>query len=342
MRTIAIVNQKGGCGKTTTSINLAAELARRGKRTLLVDLDPQGHSGLGLMIDESKIRKDISDLLASDLRYEDGHRAMEEALHPVIAGRLDLIPSTVRLAIVQQRRIQEGGIADHPDRDRCLERVLALVADRYDFCLIDCSPAIDLLTFNALRAADETLIPVETGFFALKGARRQVATIESLMRQVGRPFDFFLLPTLHDEASPRAVHALDELVSEFPYQVVPVSIREHEALRESVSIGISIQEHARSSESARGAAEDFAALGAWVLNHETTDVIRQKLAERTDAQRKALRKSARTPVAPELPESIREPKPEPSSGSSRLSHLIGEKPAPDETISDDSAWQGEP
>lgn len=282
MRTIAIVNQKGGCGKTTTAINLSAQLARSGQRTLLIDLDPQGHCAAGLNIDESTIEQGIGNLLAADFRYDIGF----DDVRKEIGGGLDLVPSRMRLAKLEHA---DGGIADRHDRDRRLEQVLEFVKDRYAFCIIDCSPSIGLLTFNALRAADETLIPVETGFFAQKGAHRQVKTIELLMKKVGRPADFFLLPTLHREDSPRARAVLDRLRRDFPHQLVPVAIREHEALRESVGMGLPIQEHAPSSE----AAADFAALEAWVRNHETTDVVRERARLREEVERKAEAKAAR-------------------------------------------------
>ena len=195
MRTIAIVNQKGGCGKTTTAINLSAELAHRSLRALLIDLDPQGHCAAGLGVPEASILRGIDDALSADLRYDAG---IDEMLWEV-GGGLNLIPSTVRLAALEAAG---GGLADKHDRDRRLMRLLEQVEDRFDFCVIDCPPTIGLLTFNALRAADETLVPVETGYFALRGAIRQVKTISTMAEKIGRPLDFFLLPTLHDERSP--------------------------------------------------------------------------------------------------------------------------------------------
>lgn len=298
MRTIAIVNQKGGCGKTTTAINLSAQLARQGQPTLLIDLDPQGHCAAGLNIDESTIEQGIGNLLAADFRYDIGF----DEVRKEIGGGLDLLPSRMRLAKLEHA---DGGIADRHDRDRRLEQVLEFVDDRYAFCIIDCSPSIGLLTFNALRAADETLIPVETGFFAQKGAHRQVKTIELLMKKVGRPADFFLLPTLHREDSPRARAVLDRLRRDFPHQLVPVTIREHEVLRESVGMGLPIQEYAPSSE----AAADFAALEQWVRNHETTDVVRESARLREKAQQKAEAKAARPALAASLPEALQDAPP---------------------------------
>jgi chromosome partitioning protein len=298
MRTIAIVNQKGGCGKTTTAINLSAQLARDGHPTLLVDLDPQGHCAAGLGVPEGSIKRGIGDLMAADLRYDVGFK---DACWEVGKGH-DLLPSRMRLALLEQA---DGGISDRHDRDRRLEQVLELVSDRYAFCIVDCSPSIGLLTFNALRAADETVIPVETGYFAMKGAQRQVKTIERLMEKVGRPADFFLLPTLHRESSPRSDAVLKRLKEEFPHQLIDVTIREHEALRESVSMGQVIQEHAPGSE----AAADFAALARWLVDHEPTDVTRLRAEQAASTTLKAQANATKTPLAASYPDSMQEPKP---------------------------------
>ena len=163
MRTIAIVNQKGGCGKTTTAINLAAVFAHRGLRTLLVDMDPQSHCATGLGVPDEQIKPSIGDaLLAADSENLDVASHVWE-----VAGNLDLLPSTMRLAGLEA---PGGGLHELPDRDRRLALLLARMEDRYDRCLIDCPPTIGLLTFNALRAAREALIPVEPGFFSLRGA----------------------------------------------------------------------------------------------------------------------------------------------------------------------------
>ena len=174
MRTFAIVNQKGGCGKTTTAINLSAVFAHRGLRTLLVDMDPQSHCAIGLGVPEGGIDLSIADaLLKADSDDLDPSSLVWE-----VGGNLDLIPSTMRLSGLEA---PGGGLHELPDRDRRLARLLSRFEDRYDRCLIDCPPAIGLLTFNALRAAREALIPVETGFFAFRGADKQWRTIRKLI-----------------------------------------------------------------------------------------------------------------------------------------------------------------
>jgi chromosome partitioning protein len=176
MRTIAIVNQKGGSGKTTTAINLAAAFAERGERVLLVDMDPQGHCAAGLGVPESRIEFGLAQALLCE---PPGGSDPLGWLWEVSRG-LRLAPCTVALAGLESAR---GGLASLADRDRRLARFLERVAPNFDRCVIDCPPTIGYLTFNALRAADEALVPVETGYFALRGAERQIATIGALVEQ---------------------------------------------------------------------------------------------------------------------------------------------------------------
>jgi chromosome partitioning protein len=256
VRTIAIVNQKGGCGKTTTAINLAAVFARRGWRTLLVDMDPQSHCAAGLGVPEARIEVSIGEsLIAAHDRSLD-----LDSLSWEVGRNLHLIPSTTRLAALEA---PGGGLHDLPDRDRRLEMVLSLLCHRFDVCLIDCPPTIGLLTFNALRAAGEAIIPVETGFFSMRGAQKQCLTIQKTIERIGRPIACHLLPTLHDAGSRTAREVLATLEREFAGQLMPVVIHEHEALREAASFGQPVVEYAPRSR----AEEDFERLATWLEAH---------------------------------------------------------------------------
>lgn len=253
MRTIAIINQKGGCGKTTTAINLAGLLARAGNRTLLVDMDPQSHCAAGLGVPENRIDMDIGDaMLAAGTRAIDGQRLFWRA------GRnLDLAPSRMRLAGLEARR---GGLSELPDKDRRLARVLADFQSAYDIAIIDCSPAIGLLTFNALSAASAILIPVETSFFSLQGATRQFNTVKTMARRVGVSVPVWVLPTIHDESNDVANDLLVELRRRFKDRLAPVVIRRDSKLKEAASYGQTIFDYAPSSTGA----EDYTHLATWV------------------------------------------------------------------------------
>lgn len=252
MRTVVIVNQKGGCGKTTTAINLAGVFASRGKRALLVDLDPQSHCAAGLAIPEQRIDQDIADALVSDTPLDKTRLVWS-------AGRnLDLIPSRTRLAGLEAAR---GGLATKPDKERRLARVLQPFAADYDVALIDCSPSIGLLTYNAITAATDILVPVETGFFSLQGAMKQAKTIESLERRLGASAPFWLLPTLHETDSVLAEDLLQELRRRFGDQVIPTAIRRDIKLKEAVSFGQPVIEYEPESTGAR----DYSDLADWLL-----------------------------------------------------------------------------
>ncbi|MCH2137630.1 MAG: AAA family ATPase [Phycisphaerales bacterium] len=247
MRTIAVVNQKGGCGKTTTSINLAAVAARRDIRTLLVDMDPQGHCAAGLGIPEERIDGGTTAVLL-------GERIDTDSIFWAVDPKLHILPSTVLLSSV------EAGAAG-PRADRRLAEFLEGVHDRFDLCLIDCPPSLGLLTMAALQASREAIIPVETGYFSLRGAQRQWDTIEAVVRRLGRDLHRWVLPTIHDPESRISTRILETLKRQFTGRVAPVVIREHESVRESASLGLPVCE----LEPDGDAQADFVQLLDWLL-----------------------------------------------------------------------------
>lgn len=283
MRTIAIVNQKGGCGKTTTAINLAAVFASRGFRTLLIDLDPQSHCAAGLGIPEDRIEKDIADaMLTPPDRPLDIQRLVWR-----VARDFDLVPSRTRLAGLEASR---GGLADKPEKEQRLKRVIERLAQQrrepsghdapamatgepyqansaYDVCLIDCPPHIGLLTYNAMAASREVLVPVETSFFSLRGATKQVNTVKSVARRLGMRLRTRLLATMHDPSIPLAKDLLGELKGRFGEQLIPVVIRWDTAVREAASFGQPVIEHAPESTGAK----DHISLGEWLIEHSRID-----------------------------------------------------------------------
>ena len=252
MRTFAIVNQKGGCGKTTTSINVAAVYARRGFRTLLVDMDPQAHCAAGLGVPEDQVESSIGDaLIAPHDDTLDKDKYLWE-----ITRNLHLAPSTMMLSALEA---PGGALQNMPDRDRRLESLLNLWNHSFDRCIIDCPPNIGLFTYNALRASSEALIPVETGFFSLRGARRQRKTIEALIARIGKPIACRIIPSIH-RPSPLARTLLERLRESFTAEVAPTVIRDHETLREAASFGQPVIDFAPGSE----AEHDFEALVGWL------------------------------------------------------------------------------
>lgn len=253
MRTIAIVNQKGGCGKTTTAINLGAMLARAGKRVLLVDMDPQSHCAAGLGVPENRIELDIGDAMLAV-----GHKPLDPPrLLWRVARNMDLAPSRMRLAGLEASR---GGLADLLDKERRLAAVLNHFRHDYDIACIDCAPSIGLLTYNALAASDSVVIPVETSFFSLQGATKQVNTVRTLARRLGVQLPTWVLATIHDEGNNVAADLLAELHRRFKDRVVPVIVRRDPKLREAASFGQTVADYAPDS---LGAA-DYAMLASWV------------------------------------------------------------------------------
>lgn len=254
MPTLAIVNQKGGCGKTTTAINLAGVLARFGERVLLVDMDPQGHAAAGLAVPEDRIDRHIGDaMLTPDEQPIDETRLIWR-----IGRNLDLAPSAMKLAGLEAAR---GGLADRPDRDQRLTSALRRIQTPYDWLLIDCPPAIGLLTYNAIRAADEAIIPVETSYFAIHGAGRQINTIRSLARRLGGRTPHRVLVTMHDPDSDLARELFEDLKRRLGERLIPRVIRLDPKLKEAASFGQPLVAY---DPTAPGA-QDYSDLGAWLL-----------------------------------------------------------------------------
>lgn len=234
MRTVAVVNQKGGCGKTTVSINLASALADLGKKVLLVDMDSQSHCAVGLAVPEEQIEQSIYDVLISRSRNEP--MRLSEILWQ-IGDRLELAPASIDLSAFEQ---QMAGI---PDRECCLRDVLETVKNEYDFTVVDCPPAVGLLTFNALRAATDVVVPVETGYFALHGLSKQLETLSVLCKRCQQEVSVRVLASMYDIRTKMAREILAELRSHFSSRMFKTVVNFNTRIKEAASFGQPISEY---------------------------------------------------------------------------------------------------
>src|SRR5829696_4909301 len=259
MRTIAIINQKGGCGKTTTSINLSACLARLGQKTLLVDMDPQGHCGVGLAVPEDQIERTIYDTMIED---RDGKPAKVSEIVWQIASDFDLAPSNIKLAAFEQV------FAGRTGREDRLTKALETVKGTYQWAIVDCPPSVGLITFNALRACDEVIVPVETGYFSLHGLAKMMETLELLRDKCHKDVAIRVLPTLYDTRTKLAREVLSELRAKFRDYLMESTVNFNTKLKEAASFGQPITEYDPGS---RGY-KDFVNLARELMGHRPVDV----------------------------------------------------------------------
>lgn len=256
MKTIAIVNQKGGCGKTTISINLSSALADAGQKVLLVDMDPQSHCAVGLAVPEEQIEQSIYDVLISRSRNEP--MKLTEILWQ-ITDRLELAPSSIDLSAFEQ---QMTGIAE---RESCLKEALNEMKNDYDYAIIDCPPAVSLLTFNALRAASDVIVPVETGYFALHGLSKQLDTLSILCKRCSQQVDVKVLASMYDIRTKMAREILAELRSHFGDRMFETIVSFNTKIKEAASFGQPISEYDPGSKGRK----DFVTLAEEVVGSQT-------------------------------------------------------------------------
>ena len=247
MRVISIVNQKGGCGKTTTAVNLAGALAADGASVLVVDMDPQAHATLALGVDPDDLAENLYEVLAEP----GGADQLARVLLNVSEG-IDLAPSSIVLSALEQKLASER----HDARTERLSAALAALPTQYDFVLIDCPPAVSLLTFNALRASQEVIIPLETSFFAIDGVQKLLETIALLTDRIGHDLTVRVLPTLYDGRTRYARQTLGDIRELFKDLCFDSVIRLNVKLREAARQGVPINRYARSA----NGAQDYAAV----------------------------------------------------------------------------------
>ncbi len=261
MKTLALVNQKGGCGKTTTAVNLAGALAAQGERVLLVDLDPQAHATLALSIAVEPGELTLADALIRGASLRGAVRAAP--------GGIAIVPSTLELAEVEE------AAARTVNPERILRQALTEVAQDYDFALLDCPPRADgVLTANALRAADVVVLVVEMGAFALQGAFKARAILEEIAQDMDARFDLRVVGTLYDRRMRLARELLVGTQARFAGRMFDTVIHQSVRLREAAASGVPVQILDPDSRAAR----DFDALAEEVraLRTETARAARPR------------------------------------------------------------------
>jgi chromosome partitioning protein len=255
MITLAIANQKGGVGKTTTAVNLAAALARSYKRVLLIDMDPQGNATTGSSQDKASLERSILEVLMKEVEVED-------AIIKRGRDQYDLLPANGELTAAEVELLNELM------REQRLKHALMRVADEYDFAIIDCPPSLNMLTLNALVAADGVIIPVQCEFYALEGLSALLKTIRKVA-QVANPRLHIagILMTMYDSRTTLTGDVNRQLIQHFGDLVYKTSIPRNVRLAEAPSHGVSILEYDKDS---KGAIAYMGLAAELMRRHQTT------------------------------------------------------------------------
>jgi chromosome partitioning protein len=231
-RTIAVCNQKGGVGKTVTAINLSAFLAAYSQRTLLIDLDPQGHSGLGLGVETDALTHSVYDVLVN------GEFPIKDAVIS-LKPNLDILPSNIDLASAELE------MARLERREARLKKLVEGLEDRYDYVVMDCPPSLGILTINALVASQIVLVPVTLSFLSIHGLSKVIETVDALKDAFSLTIKIFFLITFFERQLREAQLQKGKLESAFGQQLLKTVVHKNTKLNEAVRRGLSIFEYDR-------------------------------------------------------------------------------------------------
>ncbi len=256
-RVISIANQKGGVGKTTTTINLAASLATHGKKILMLDLDPQGNATMGSGVDKYGLDLSSYDVLLTDV-------PLAEAVVSSDKSGFDVLPSNADLTAA------EVGLMNAPMKEKRLSLALAPVRDRYDYILIDCPPSLNMLTLNALVASDGVIIPLQCEYYALEGLTSLLDTIRQIQQSRNADLEIEgILRTMHDPRNNLSNDVSSQLISHFNELVFRTVIPRNVRIAEAPSHGLPVMAYDKTS---RGAISYLALAGEFLRRNEQRSV----------------------------------------------------------------------
>lgn len=259
-RVIALVNQKGGCAKTTTAVNLAACLAVTGRKTLVIDLDPQANATVSLGVDPGGMTRTIYHVLVEGERDDDGVR-LPHIIVPTTVTNLFVAPASIDLAAAELE------LAARIGRENMLRKRMGSLTTEYTYIIIDTPPSLGLLTLNALVASDEIIIPIQTHYYALLGMRQLLRTLKMIREEVGHQIEILgVLPTMYDARTNISKEIVQGIKDFFGDKVFTTTIHFNIKLVESSMVGVPVFIHNSQS---RGA-QEYMELAKEVIKHEQT------------------------------------------------------------------------